>query len=53
MKNTQVPYKLLTYAGLGLLLFIILGMFKPFAIIKAGETRGDYALWKSSGHYSR
>ena len=37
MKNSQVPYKLITYAGLGLLLFIILGMFKPFAIIKAGD----------------
>ena len=37
MKNSQVPYKLITYAGFGLLLFIILGMFKPFAIIKAGD----------------
>ena len=37
MKNSQVPYKLIAYAGLGLLLFIILGMFKPFAIIKAGD----------------
>jgi len=37
MKNGQIPYKLITYAGLGLLLFIILGMFKPFTIIKAGD----------------
>ena len=37
MKDQKVPYKLLTYVGLGFLLFLILGMFKPFAIIKAGE----------------
>ncbi|MEL6438947.1 MAG: prohibitin family protein [Cyanobacteria bacterium J06621_8] len=37
MKNQDVPYKLIVYAGLGFLVFLLLGVFKPFTIIKAGE----------------
>lgn len=37
MNDQKIPYKLIVYMGLGLLLFLILGMFKPFTIIKAGD----------------
>lgn len=37
MKDQKVPYKLITYGGLGFLLFMLLGIFKPFTIIKAGD----------------
>ena len=36
-RNTEVPYKLIAYAGLGFLLFMTLGVLKPFTIVKAGE----------------
>ena len=36
-KNPNIPYKLITYAGLAVLGFMVLAMFKPFTIIKAGE----------------
>lgn len=36
-KNQNISYKLITYSGFVILGFMILAMFKPFAIIKAGE----------------
>ena len=35
-KNSY-PYNLITYSGLGILLLLALIVFKPFAIIKAGD----------------
>lgn len=36
-RNNNIPYQLITYAGLGFLGLMILFMFKPFTTIKAGE----------------
>ncbi len=35
--KNSFPYKLITYSGLGFLLLLALIVFKPFAIIKAGD----------------
>ena len=35
--NNQYPYKLITYSSLGILAFLALILFKPFAIVQAGD----------------
>lgn len=37
MRSNKFPYKLTTYFGLGILAFLVLVAFKPFAIVQAGD----------------